>query len=292
MFSTMGHNIDICTTQSINQSTMKHYLAPPLPTEAVYYTPKGVISEIELKSIIKNPEYNHGNKKETSNTAQTATDIYTMLSAGGFKVLVACEESQTVCKAFRALGIEAYSCDLQEPSGGKPEWHIVGDAVKEAYSGKYDMMIAHPPCTYMSRAGARWMYPTAGNLCQDRYAKAMEAKAMFLELLNAPIEFIAIENPLPLKVVGLPKETQVIQPYEYGHEYSKRTHLWLKGLPELKHTKIVEPISPFLPSGTSRKIKTKYGVERDAKMRSKTFQGIAQEMAIQWAGRCDLVEKN
>ena len=89
------------------------------------------------------------------------------------KILIACEESQEVCKAFRELGFEAYSCDLQECSGGKPEWHIVGDAVKEAYSGKYDMMIAHPPCTYMSRAGARWMYPTAGNLCQDRYAKAM-----------------------------------------------------------------------------------------------------------------------
>lgn len=88
--------------------------------------------------------------------------------------------------------------------------HIVGDAVKEAYSGKYDMMIAHPPCTYMSRAGARWMYPTAGNLCQDRFAKAMEAKAMFLELLNAPIEFIAVENPTPLKVVELPKHSQAI----------------------------------------------------------------------------------
>ena len=76
------------------------------------------------------------------------------------KILIACEESQEVCKAFRELGFEAYSCDLQECSGGKAEWHIVGDAIKEAYSGKYDMMIAHPPCTYMSRAGARWMYPT------------------------------------------------------------------------------------------------------------------------------------
>jgi len=113
---------------------------------------------------------------ETSNTAQTATDIYTMLAAGGFKVLVACEESQTVCKAFRALGIEAYSCDIQEPSGGHPEWHIQGDAVKEAYSGKYDLMIAHPPCTYMSKAGARWMYPTAGNLSKERFELAMEAK--------------------------------------------------------------------------------------------------------------------
>jgi site-specific DNA-cytosine methylase len=95
------------------------------------------------------------------------------------KILIACEESQEVCIASRELGFEAYSCDLQECSGGHPEWHIVGDAKKEAYSGKYQMMIAHPPCTYMSRAGARWMYPTAGNLCQDRYAKAMEAKTCF-----------------------------------------------------------------------------------------------------------------
>ena len=98
------------------------------------------------------------------------------------------------------------------------------------------MMIAHPPCTYMSRAGARWMYTTAGNLCQDRYAKAMEAKELFLQLLNAPIEYIAIENPTPLKIVELPKQDQAIQPYEYGHEYSKRTLLWLKNLPLLKHT--------------------------------------------------------
>ena len=139
------------------------------------------------------------------------------------KILVACEESQAVTIELRKLGHEAYSCDIIECSGGHPEWHIVGDAVKEAYSGKYQMMIAHPPCTYMSRAGARWMYPTAGNLSKDRYAKAMEAKALFLELMNAPIEYIAIENPTPLKVVGLPKQSQAIQPYEYGHEYSKRT---------------------------------------------------------------------
>ena len=170
---------------------------------------------------------------ETSNTSQTATDIYTMLAAGGFKVLVACEESQTVCKAFRALGIEAYSCDLQECSGGHPEWHIQDDAVKEAYSGKYDMMIAHPPCTYMSKAGARWMYPTAGNLSQERFELAMEAKDMFLKLLNAPIKYIAVENPVPLKVVGLPKHSQAVQPYEYGHEYSKKTLLWLKNLPQI-----------------------------------------------------------
>jgi site-specific DNA-cytosine methylase len=108
------------------------------------------------------------------------------------KILIACEESQAITKEFRKLGFEAYSCDLLPCSGGHPEWHIIGDAVKEAYSGKYDMMIAHPPCTYMSRAGARWMYPKAGNLCKDRYKKAMEAKYMFFKLLNAPIKYIAV----------------------------------------------------------------------------------------------------
>lgn len=200
------------------------------------------------------------------------------------KILIACEESQAVTKAFRDLGHEAFSCDLQECSGGYPEWHIVGDALKEAYSGKYDMMIAHPPCTYMSRAGARWMYRKAGNLCQDRYAKAMEAKDLFLQLLNAPIKYIAIENPTPLKVVELPKQDQAIQPYEYGHEFSKRTLLWLKNLPLLKPTDIKSNYKPYLPSNTGGKKRgQKYQfVNISQKERSKTFTGVAKAMAQQW----------
>jgi len=124
------------------------------------------------------------------------------------KILIACEESQVVTIAFRNLGFEAYSCDIQECSGGYPEWHIQGDAIQEAYSGTYDLMIAHPPCTYLSKAGARWMFPTAGNISQDRYASAMKGKEFFLKLLNAPIKYIAVENPFPLKVVELPKESQ------------------------------------------------------------------------------------
>lgn len=199
-------------------------------------------------------------------------------------ILVGCEESQAVTIELRKLGHEAFSCDLLPCSGGYPEWHIVGDAVKEAYSGKYDMMIAHPPCTYMSRAGARWMYPTAGNLCQDRYAKAMEAKAMFLELLNAPIEFIAVENPTPLKVVELPKHSQSIQPYEYGHEFSKRTLLWLKNLPLLEPTDIKSNYKPYLPSNTGGKKRgQKYQfVNISQKESSKTFSGVAKAMAEQW----------
>ena len=222
------------------------------------------------------------------NKEQNGNELYPVL-ATGFKVLVACEESQTVCKAFRALGVEAYSCDIQEPSGGHPEWHIQGDAVKEAYSGKYHLMIAHPPCTYMSRAGARWMYPTAGDLDQQRFNKAMEAKDMFLKLLNAPIKHIAVENPTPLKVVGLPKHSQAVQPYEYGHPYSKKTLLWLKNLPLLKPTEILSDYKPYLPSNTGGKKRGQSysrGVSKNAKESSKTFEGIAQAMAEQWVKAC------
>jgi hypothetical protein len=201
------------------------------------------------------------------------------------RVLVACEESQAVTKEFRKRGFEAFSCDIQDCSGGHPEWHIKGDAVAEAYSGKYDLMIAHPPCTYISRAGARWMYPTAGNLSQERFNKAIEAKDLFMKLLNAPIPYIAVENPTPLKVVGLPKQSQAVQPYEYGHPYSKRTLLWLKNLPLLSPTEIVSNYKPYLPSNTGGKKRGQSysrGVSKNAKESSKTFSGVAKAMAEQW----------
>lgn len=201
------------------------------------------------------------------------------------KLLVACEESQTVTIAFRNLGIEAYSCDIQECSGGYPEWHLKTDAIQEAYSGKYNFMIAHPPCTYLSKAGARWMYPTAGNIDPIRYEKAMEGRAFFMKLLQAPIKYKAIENPTPLKVCNLPRYTQVIQPYEYGEPYSKRTLLWLDNLPKLKPTKILNNFTPFLPSNTgglSRGQKGSRGIAKNAKEASVTFKGIAEAMATQW----------
>ena len=200
------------------------------------------------------------------------------------KVLVACEESQEVCKAFRKLGHKAYSCDILECSGGHPEWHIQGDVLEQLDKG-WDLMIAHPPCTYMSKAGARFMYPTAGNVNQDRLKLALESKEFFMKLLNANIPLIAVENPTPLKIVGLPKETQVIQPYQFGHKFSKRTLLWLKGLPKLKPTEIVKDFTPFLPSNTggfSRGKGGSRGVAHNSKDASKTFKGIAQAMAEQW----------
>lgn len=202
------------------------------------------------------------------------------------RVLVACEESQAVCKAFRELGHEAYSCDIQECSGGHPEWHIQGD-VLPLLKEKWDLIIAHPPCTYMSKAGACRMYPKAGEIDKERFAKAMKAKEFFMKFYNCDCEKIAIENPTPLKCVGLPKPSQVIQPYEYGHPYSKRTLLWLKGLNPLKPTKIIAEYKPFLPSNTggfSRGKGGARGVAHDAKTASKTFPGIARAMAEQWGG--------
>ncbi len=202
------------------------------------------------------------------------------------KVLIGCEESQVVCKAFRELGHEAYSCDLLPCSGGRPEWHIEGNAIDQAYSGKYDMMIAHPPCTYISKAGARWMYLTAGVINQERFKKALGAKEFFMKLWNAPIKFIAIENPQPLKIVGLPNHSTIVQPFEHGEPYSKKTLLWLKNLPPLMATKIISNYKPFLPSNTGgakrgQKATFKSISQKDS---SKTFPGIAKAMAEQWGG--------
>lgn len=204
------------------------------------------------------------------------------------KVLIACEESQAVCKAFRERGHEAFSCDLVPCSGGHPEWHIQGD-VLPLLNDKWDLIIAHPPCTYMSKAGARWMYPTAGNISQERLAKAMKAKEFFLAILNADCDRIAIENPRPLKVVELPKPTQVIQPYQFGHPYSKATCLWLKGLSPLEPTEVLTEYKPYCPSNTGGVSRgqsyNKGGAIRaadDCVNRSKTFDGIAKAMAEQW----------
>jgi hypothetical protein len=202
------------------------------------------------------------------------------------KVLVACEESQTVCKAFRAQGHEAWSCDVEPCSGGHPEWHLQGDALAEAYSGKYDLIIAHPPCTYLSKAGARWMYPRAGEVDPVRLRQCMVGRAFFLALLNAPAPYIAVENPTPLRLADLPPHTQAVQPYEYGHPYSKRTLLWLRGLPPLQPTNVLQEWKPYLPSntgGVSRGQQHSSGVAKNAKEASTTFAGVAQAMATQWS---------
>lgn len=223
------------------------------------------------------------------------------------KVLIACEESQRVCTEFRKLGHEAYSADIQEPSGGHPEWHILGDVLKVLKPfnqlglitfktmdntihvvKKWDLIIAHPPCTYLSNAGACRLYPTTGQLDKERCAKGLQGKAFFMRFLQADCEHIAVENPIPSAVYNMPPYTQTIQPYEYGEPYSKKTCLWLKGLPTLTPTKILADYKPYIPSFPSRfkGNKEKYGVSRcggASKVRSKTFQGIAAAMAQQWS---------
>ena len=217
------------------------------------------------------------------------------------RVLVACEESQEVCKAFRARGHEAYSCDIQECSGGHPEWHIMGDALevvngrcafrtmdgeKHEISGTWDLLIAHPPCTFISNAGARWLYK-GGKLNQERYQKGLAAKEFFMKFFDADCPRIAVENPIPSAVYEMPRYTQVIQPYEHGHPWSKKTCLWLKGLEPLKPTDNVTDYKPFCSSGSySGTHDPRYkGASRaggSAKSRSKTFHGIARAMAKQW----------
>lgn len=192
------------------------------------------------------------------------------------RILVACEESQTVCKAFRAKGHEAFSCDILPCSGGKPEWHLQGDVLEHLDKG-WDMMIAHPPCTYLSNAGACHLFPK-GELNQERYKLGLEAKEFFYKLLNAPIQRICVENPIQSKVFQVIKYSQIIQPYQFGHPMAKKTCLWLKYLPPLQPTKIITDYESTKIAGNWY---NKGGKERQ-KNRSKTFQGIADAMADQW----------
>jgi len=199
------------------------------------------------------------------------------------RVLIACEESQTVCKAFRSKGFNAYSCDIQDCSGGHPEWHLKGDVLQHIDKG-WDLIIAHPPCTYLSKAGARWLH-AGGQINQARLAQGMAAKSFFEAMLNADCKHIAVENPTPLKVYDLPEASQAIQPWQFGHPYSKRTLLWLKNLPPLTATDIVKNHKPYLPSNTGGKKRGQsysIGISKNAKESSKTFVGVAEAMAEQW----------
>ena len=219
------------------------------------------------------------------------------------KVLVACEESQTVCKAFRARGHEAYSCDIQEPSGGHPEWHILGDAIEALRGGivktmdlqlhevgRWDLAICHPPCTYLSNAGAARLYKKINGeswVNLRRLEKGFDAKEFFMQMFQANADRIAIENPIPSGVYRLPKPTQVIQPYEYGEPYTKKTYLWLVNLPKLMPTNVVDPIGPWVCGNVGIWEKQAaagnvIGKEKSAKHRSKTFEGVAEAMAEQW----------
>nr|DAT88414.1 MAG TPA: Cytosine specific methyltransferase [Caudoviricetes sp.] len=154
------------------------------------------------------------------------------------RILVACEESQAVTKELRRLGHEAYSCDIIPCSGGHPEWHLQTDAL-ELLKIKWDMIIAFPPCTYLSNAGAKHLF-RGGVLNEERYAKGLEAKAFFMRFLNADCPRIAVENPVSSRIFEMPRHTQEIQPWQFGHPVQKKTRLWIKGLPNLQPTKVVD----------------------------------------------------
>lgn len=226
------------------------------------------------------------------------------------KVLIACEESQTVCKAFRERGHEAYSCDIQEPSGGHPEWHILGDALKmlrggvefetmdgqNHYVDEWDLLIAHPPCTYLTNAGTRHfsLRVTPPEKVVSRWEQRACAAVFFMCFALAPVKRICVENPTGFMNSAYRKPDDIIEPYQFARDVddaenyvTKRTCLWLKGLPKLKTNDLPKPDNAALfgrnPSGKARNWAESRTKNR-AQVRSKTFPGIAKAMAEQWGG--------
>lgn len=224
-------------------------------------------------------------------------------------VLVACEVSQTVCEQFRRLGHSAYSCDIEPCSFLLfPQWHIVCDVLEiiDGYTNFYtqdgeihdevaqkpwDMIIAHPPCTYLTVTGNRWFMEEYGWRAEERKENRQEAIEFFMQIANSNCEKMAIENPVGCMSSVWRKPDQIIQPYEFGEPYRKATCLWLKGLPKLQPTNIVKPEIYYYVAKTG-KIKSDSqwrmrGVNKwnRAEIRSRTFNGVAIAMAEQWGGK-------
>lgn len=199
------------------------------------------------------------------------------------RVLIACEESQAVCKEFRALGHEAYSCDIQECSGGFPEWHIQEDVLKVVNDG-WDMMIAFPPCTHLAVSGAAWFEQ------KRKDGRQQEGIDFFMKMVNAPIQKIAVENPVGIMSKIYRRPDQIIHPYYFGDSESKATCLWLKNLPKLVHSKTrtlfeeathVEP--EYITASNGRRYSRIHWLGGGSgKERSKTYPSVAKQMAIQW----------
>lgn len=224
------------------------------------------------------------------------------------KVLVACEESQEVCKAFRERGHEAYSCDLQECSGGHPEWHITGDCLPlldgnctfmtdggewTHIYGKWDLIIAHPPCTYLTVTGNKYFnVDTYGKKAEKRWKDRVEGAVFFMRFVAANCDRIAIENPIGIMSTAYRKSDQVIQPWQYALDENEHTEkstcLWLKGLPKLIPTHTEKPEIEYHVSKSGKRQTQWYyntrklGPKQRAKAASKTFPGIAKAMAEQW----------
>lgn len=220
-------------------------------------------------------------------------------------VLVACEESQRVCIAFRKIGHVAYSCDIIECSGNHPEWHIQGDVLSLLNGGtfttqdgtphciysKWDLIIAHPPCTYLTVTGNRWFnIGRYGERAIERKREREKAAEFFMQFVYTNCERVAIENPIGYMSTYYKKPSQIIQPYMFGDKARKATCLWLKNLPCLVPTNIVKPeiIKYKNGKGTDNPwhVETmKFPPSERARLRSKTFPGIARAMAEQWGGK-------
>ena len=205
-------------------------------------------------------------------------------------ILIACEESQKICCAYREMGDNAFSCDLEPCSGGHPEWHIQDDALKyingncsfktcdnkeHKIDGEWDILIAHPPCTYLTVSGNRWFnVEKYGEKALKRIEERAKAYDFFMEFINASCPRICVENPVGYMNSHYRKPDQIIQPWQFGHGETKATCLWLKNLPLLKPTNIVE--------GREQRV-WRMGPSADrAKLRSKTYEGIASAIASQW----------
>lgn len=231
-----------------------------------------------------------------------------MTEDGKLVCLVLCEESQETTKALRGLGEIAYSCDIVPCSGGFPEWHIKGDCTpllnglpqdfitqdgkRHHITGKADLIIAHPPCTYLTTAGACRLYHKdksigISTLDKSRYNLGLQARDFFLSCLNANCDHVAVENPTPMRVYNLPKESQVVHPWMFGDDYTKRTCIWLRGLPLLiqEVEEAPEDVTCWVRGGTkdaNGQRRKNIGIRGQGKVRSKTFPGFARAWAEQW----------
>ena len=216
------------------------------------------------------------------------------------KILIACEESQRICEAFRELGCEAYSCDIIECGGGHLEWHIqsdvlpllngdvtfmTADGANHNVAGPWDLIIAHPPCTYLTNTGNRWFNEEKyGDKARERKRLREEAADFFMEFARTNAKHWAIENPVGWMNTHYRKPDQIIQPYEFGDPARKTTCLWLYNLPLLKPTKIVEPKLQYLKSGKTMDLEYSNASKKErAKLRSRTYPGIAKAIADQWS---------
>ena len=219
-----------------------------------------------------------------------------------FRLLVCCEESQRVCMAFRKRGWEAYSCDIEPCSGGHPEWHIQQDVLPlinggcefdtvdsehHIVKGEWDLLICHPPCTYLTLAGNKWFKPEFRDRFPDRIQQRQEAIEFFMKFANAKCKHIAIENPVGVMSSQWRRPNQYIEPYYFGDPEKKKTGLWLVGLPNLIPTNIVEPVIIHCKSGANEPrwhMESMSLPEKErSRVRSQTFIGIANAMAEQWS---------